>query len=423
MSPLPFELFLALRYLRPKRTFVSVITVISIIGVMLGVAVLIIVISVMSGFGEQWRNKILGFNAHMKILEPGRPMDGFRSLMQEVKKNPAVTGVAPFVMGKVPIESRPQQSNPLMDVPLMRGVLPGAEETVSVLPESVVEGKFDVSGNGVVVGSELARNMGLEIGSTLNIYSLQNVQRMKETRGSAEQEVVLPDEFEVTGIFDVGFADYNALVIVVSLSNAQDLYNLGNSVHGLMVMLEDPFRADGVRQELRKRLGPEFRIVTWMEENSEIFNALLSEKNMMFFLLFFIMIVAAFGIVNSQIIFVIQKTREIGILKALGATGGQVSWLFLSQSVSIGVVGVAAGYGLAMLALAYRNEFLRLMNQWTGIDLLPASIYKIYSLPVLMEPRDILLICGTAFITCVLAGLFPAWNAGRLKPVEALRHE
>jgi lipoprotein-releasing system permease protein len=152
-------------------------------------------------------------------------------------------------------------------------------------------------------------------------------------------------------------------------------------------------------------------------------NALLVEKNVMFYLLFFIMIVAAFGITSALITFVVQKTREIGMLKALGATGGQVMVLFLSQSVLVGVLGVIAGFGLGMLALAYRNEFLHFMNRLTGFELFPASIYNFTELPALIVPRDIAIICGGSLIICLLAGLLPAWNAGRLKPVEALRHE
>jgi lipoprotein-releasing system permease protein len=143
----------------------------------------------------------------------------------------------------------------------------------------------------------------------------------------------------------------------------------------------------------------------------------------MFYLLFFIMIVAAFGIMNSLITFVVQKTREIGVLKALGATRGQVVWLFLSQSLIVGVVGVTAGFGLGMLALHYRNPFLHFMNRMTGLELFPASIYSFTELPALIIPSDILLICSSALVICLLAGAVPAWNAGRLNPVEALRHE
>ena len=190
-----------------------------------------------------------------------------------------------------------------------------------------------------------------------------------------------------------------------------------------MVMLKNPLQANAVSNQLSFALGLDYRISTWTDDNSGILNALLVEKNVMFYLLFFIMIVAAFGIMNSQITFVVQKTREIGTLKALGATHGQMLWLFLSQSLLVGVVGVTAGYGLGRLALAYRNEFLHAMRALTGLELFPASIYAFTELPSLIDPRDILVICGSALVICVLAGLIPALNASRLKPVEALRHE
>jgi lipoprotein-releasing system permease protein len=160
-----------------------------------------------------------------------------------------------------------------------------------------------------------------------------------------------------------------------------------------------------------------------MDENASILGALLVEKNVMFYLLFFIMIVAALCILSALITFVVQKTREIGMLKALGATDWQVSGLFLSQSGFVGVVGVVAGFGLGMLALAYRNEFLHFMNRATGFELFPAKIYGFSELPSMIVPRDILLICGSALVICLLGGVIPAWRAGRLKPVEALRYE
>jgi lipoprotein-releasing system permease protein len=196
-----------------------------------------------------------------------------------------------------------------------------------------------------------------------------------------------------------------------------------DGVTGIKVKLRDEFRADQVAAELQTALKEPLHFMTWREESPDIFDALAVEKNMMFILLFFIMIVAAFGIVSSQITFVVQKTREIGILKALGATNAQVLALFLSQSVIVGILGVGLGFGLANLALRYRNEFLHFMREVTHTQLLPASIYQVYELPASIETGDVLLICGTAFCACVLAGLFPAWTASRLQPVEALRHE
>jgi len=423
VSRLPFELLLALRYLRPKRTFVSVITLISVIGVMLGVAVLIIVISVMSGFDRQLREKLLGFNAHLRVIQPGELLANREEAMARIMANPRVKGVAPFVQGKVLLETQPSAGGSLVDAPVVRGVDSQREGGVSELPRSVKEGAFDLRGNGLVVGRELAGNLGLRVGDRVSIYSPANLKKMKDSRRSGKEEAVMPDEYTVKGIFDVGYYEFNAHVAVTSLANAQDLYELADNVHGLQVMLHDPYQAEAARVELQRALGLDFVVRTWMDDNSGILNALLVEKNVMFYLLFFIMIVAAFGITSAQITFVVQKTREIGVLKALGATNGQVRWLFLSQSLIVGVLGVIAGFGLGLLMLHYRNDFLFFMRRVTGFELFPANIYAFDRLPALIVPGDLAIICGGSLFICLLAGLLPAWNAGRLQPVEALRHE
>ena len=424
MSKLPFELLLALRYLRPKRTFVSIITLISIVGVALGVAVLIIVISVMSGFDHDLREKILGFNAHLEVFHSRKPMQNYAQVASVIASNKNVRGVSPVVMGKVLVETQEETNKPtLVDAPILRGVDPQAEGSVSVLPQSMVEGKFDLSGHGVVVGSGFARNLGLHVGDRLSIYSPHDIEQMRKNHGKENEEAILPEDYEVRGIFDVGYYEFNNLFIITSLENAQDLYDLGDSVHELEVMLKDPYQATEVKRQLEQTLGDEFVVSTWMEQNSTILNALIVEKNVMFYLLFFIVLVAALCILSAQITFVVQKTREIGMLKALGATNLQISGVFLSQSAIIGVLGVLAGYGLGILALTYRNGFLHFMNYWTGFELFPASIYGFSELPAIIVARDVALICGSSFVICILGGVLPAIRAGRLKPVEALRYE
>ena len=424
MSKLPFELLLALRYLRPRRTFVSIITLISIVGVALGVAVLMIVISVMSGFDHDLREKILGFNAHLKIFANGRPLENYAPVMELVASNKNVRGVAPFVLGQVLVVTQPTNGeSKLTGAPWVRGVDTERESSVSVLPQSLVAGKFDLSGRGLVVGSQFAENLNLSVGDRVSIYSPQDLEKMEKQRGKADEEAVLPDDYTVTGIFDVGYFEYNANIVVTSLENAQDLYNLDDNVHGLMVMLRDPYQAPQVRQQLLAALGQNYNITIWTEENSGILNALLVEKNVMFYLLFFIVLVAALCILSAQITFVVQKTREIGMLKALGASNLQISGVFLGQSAIIGVLGVISGYGLGMLALTYRNEFLHFMNRWTGFELFPASIYGFGELPAVINPHDIAVICGLSFVICIFGGVLPAIRAGHLKPVEALRYE
>jgi lipoprotein-releasing system permease protein len=424
MSKLPFELLLALCYLRPRRTFVSIITLISIVGVALGVAVLMIVISVMSGFDHDLREKILGFNAHLKIFANGRPLENYSPVMNLVSSNKNVRGVAPFVLGQVLVVTQPTNGqSKLTGAPWIRGVDVEREGSVSVLPQSLIAGRFDLSGRGLVVGSQFAENLNLSVGDHVSVYSPADLEKMEQERGKPDEEAVLPDDYTVNGIFDVGYFEYNANIVVTSLENAQDLYNLDDDVHGLMVMLRDPYQAPQVRGELLSALGPGYDITIWTEENSGILNALLVEKNVMFYLLFFIVLVAALCILSAQITFVVQKTREIGMLKALGASNLQISGVFLGQSAIIGVLGVISGYGLGMLALTYRNEFLHFMNRLTGFELFPASIYGFGELPAVIDPHDITVICGLSFVICIFGGVLPAIRAGRLKPVEALRYE
>ena len=423
MSRLPFELLLALRYLRPKRTFVSVITLISVLGVTLGVAVLIIVISVMSGFDAQLRDKILGFNTHLKILPRGETMTNYAAIARLVSSNRNVKAVAPFVLGPVLLESKPQDGQSKVGAPWIRGIDAQIETNMSVLPNSIVEGKFDVSDQGLLVGTEFAHNMSLQVGDRVEIGSPKALKKWRESSKKDSGTVPVLPEYEVRGIFDVGYYEYNLSVVVVSLREAQDLYDLDDGVHGLLVMLHDPYQAPAVERELAYALGPKYALRSWMQENANLLNALIVEKNVMFYLLFFIMIVAALCILSALVTFVVQKTREIGMLKALGATDRQVSLVFLSQAALVGAVGDLAGYGLGMLALTYRNEFLHFMNRMTGFELFPASIYGFTELPALIFARDILLICGSAWVICILGGVIPAWRAGRLKPVEALRYE
>ena len=424
MSRLPFEAFLALRYLRPRRTFVSVITVISIIGVLLAVAVLIVVISVMSGFDEEWRSRILGFNAHLRIEATGRSFAGYESILKTVAADPAVKGVAPFIRGFGIAATEPDNGDKRQSTPFILGVDPQAQASVSVLPSSIKEGQFELGRNGVVVGVEYAAQNNLTVGDRITIYSTSTLAKMDRARDDTNEFAVMPAEFVVRGLFDVGYREYNATIVVVSLRNAALLCNVPEGeVEGLQVMLHDPFQAEAVAARLERALGQGFVTSTWQQDNPDIFGALAVEKNMMFYLLFFIMVVAGFGIISCQITFVVQKTREIGILKSLGATQWQVLWVFLSQSVVVGVVGVGSGLGLGLLAVSYRNEFLEFMRRVTQSNLMPASVYQLYQLPASVEAGDVALICGTAFLTCVLAGLFPAWKASRLQPVEALRHE
>ncbi|MGC8744466.1 MAG: ABC transporter permease [Verrucomicrobiia bacterium] len=423
MFRLPFEIFLAFRYFKPKRTYVSVITLIAIIGVTLAVGMLIIVISVMTGFDKELRDKILGFNSHLKIYAAGAPLKDYKQLMEKIKNYPGIKSSAPFILGQVLVETQPDSGNPLVIAPYVRGSDPRYESAVSIVPSNIISGSFDLEDKNVVIGKEMAQSLGITVGNHIGIYSPKNLQRLRMMRHQTNEVAVLPDDYVVAGIFDVGHFEYNSMIIITSIENAQELYNLDNEVHGLMVMVDNPFNAERIATELQRDLGGSYKVVSWMEEHSGILNALVVEKQAMFVVLFVIMIVAAFGITGTLIAYVFQKTREIGILKALGATNLQIGWLFFSQSVLVGVVGVIGGLIFGKTMLIYRNEFLHFMNRVTGIDLFPSSIYVFNELPALINVSDVAVICGSALFLCVLAGIIPALRAAMLHPVEALRYE
>ena len=433
MSSLPFELALALRYLRPKRTFVSVITLSCILGVMLGVSVLIIVIAVMTGFDNKFRDSLIGFQAHLKVEQRGSPMTNWTAVMDRVGKNPAIRGVAPYLNTQVLIKSEPAHGGPTRTFgTIVRGVHPELENHVSRLTNSVTEGDARLTPHSLIVGLELAETFGIHPGDHLAVYSPAAFERLEAAMDRARKEgrkdpdeLPLAAEFKVRGLADLGLHDLNANVIITSLADAQDLSGMGEAVQGLTIMLHDASEknTERMRMELQAQLGPEYGVSTWLLENRDFLNALATERSMMFYILFFIVIVAAFGIMSALITFVVQKTREIGMLKALGATPLSVAFLFLGQSLVVGVLGVLSGLGIGMLALHFRNEFLRFMNDVVGFNLFPSSIYQFRELPAEIVPLDVTIICGVSLVICVLAGLLPAIRAAWLQPVEALRHE
>jgi lipoprotein-releasing system permease protein len=391
---------------------------------MLGVAVLIIVISVMSGFDHDLKEKVFGFQAHLTISGGGdATLQNYTLLQNTIASNKNVLGVTPFIVGPELVQiASPNGGQARIAAPFIRGVDPRSEGSVSILPQSIVAGKFDLTGRGVVVGSEFAIAQKLRVGDKLSIVPMRQLQRMYQSAGTTNQEVSIPDDYEVRGIFDMGMSDYNAAFVIVSLENAQDLYNLEDSVHGLLVKISDPMQADEVRDQLFVTLGSNVNIRTWLEQSS-LLQSVLVEKNMMLYILFFIVLVAAFGITCTLITFIMMKTREIGVMKALGATSRQVMTVFLAQSLVISVAGVACGVVLGLTAVHYRNEFLLLMRKLTKLELFPADIYHFYRLPALILPGDIAIICGGSLVICLIAALLPAWHASRLNPVEALRNE
>ncbi len=407
---LPFSLFLAFKYLKPKRSFISAVTVISMLGVTIGVAVLIVVLSVMTGFDEVWRDKILGFNAHISIVQQGGIVTKPAGILQKASEIEGVKGVAPSLEGLVLI-----QTDDRVHTPILRGVDPAYESSVSRVPDSMVAGEFAVDDDQIVVGSDLANRLNIWVGDKLTVYSPQSF--------VAEDEIRLPLELTVSGIFHVGMYEYDVGFAFTSLDTARTLYDVDQGVHSVQVMLDNPMMAAPIANQLRETLGPSFYPRTWMEMNSQIFAALHVEKNMMFFLLAFVALVAAFSITNTLITLTVQKTREIGLLKSLGFGNGGITGVFFWMGLVQGVVGNVLGVGLAMLVLKYRNELLLFMSSEFNLELLPPELYQLSKLPAHTAGSDVAIVCGLVMFFCTIAGFVPALRAARMEPVDALRYE
>jgi lipoprotein-releasing system permease protein len=428
---LPFSFFLALRYLKPKRTFLSIITLISILGVTLGVTVLILVISVMTGFDRELRQKVMEFDAHILVTTEDVLHD-WRTLKTKIDNTPDVVASAPFIQGPVIVEFENRRL-----APMIRGVDPAQEEKVIPLHKFIKEGKFDLEGESTVLGIELARKLRIKVGDKLTVYSpgnlgqiLDEIKKLENTKGDAEKkainqlrEVVLPKELTVTGIYETGHYLHDSEFLLVPIYVGQELYNLGDALHGITVRTADPYGAERVKDSIEKFLEPPEFAQTWIDMNKQFFEAVRLERTVMFFLLFFIVVVAAFGIMSTLITVTVQKRREIGIVKALGANISQIIWIFLGQGTVVGLFGTLTGLGLGMTLIRYRNEFSHWLASTLHIEIFPREVYQFSEIPAQVVPQDVWIICISAFFICSFAALIPAYFAARLDPVKALRYE
>ena len=428
---LPFSLFLALRYLKPKRTFVSIITLISMAGVMLGVTVLILVISVMTGFDRELRQKVVDWDAHILVGSEDVLRD-WRDLTVKIRNTPGVVGTAPYVQGPVIVEFNQQRL-----APMIRGIDPVEEEKVVSLKRFIKKGTLDLEGESAVLGVELARKLHIDVGDKLTVYSpgnlgeiLDGIKELEKTKGQDEheaidklREVVLPKELTVTGLFETGHYLHDSEFLLVPIHVGQELYGLGDALHGITVKTVDPYGAEGIKREIEKFLQPPQFAQTWIDMNTQFFEAVRLERTVMFFLLFFIVVVAAFGIMNTLITVTVQKTRDIGIMKAIGANIWQIVWVFLGQGVVVGVFGTLTGLGLGMTLIRYRNEFSHWLANTFGFEVFPKQVYQFSEIPAEVVPRDVAIICISAFVICWIFALIPAYRAARMDPVTALRYE
>jgi lipoprotein-releasing system permease protein len=428
---LPFSFFLALRYLKPKRTFLSIITLISVLGVTLGVTVLILVISVMTGFDRELRQKVMDFDAHV-LVTTDDILYNWRDLTVKIRNTPGVVATAPYVQGPVIVEYQGRRL-----APLIRGIDPVEEEKVIPLRKFIKEGQLDLEGESTVIGIELARKLHAGVGNKITVFSpgnldhvLDALKRLETAQGDQEKKVVdelrdviLPKELTITGIFETGHYSHDSEFLLVPLYIGQELYGLGDALHGITVRTDDPYSAERVKAAIERYLEPPQFAQTWIDMNRQYFEAVRLERTVMFFLLFFIVVVAAFGIMSTLITVTVQKRREIGIMKALGANVSQIIWVFLGQGTVIGFFGTLTGLGLGMTLIRYRNEFSRWLASSLHIEIFPREVYQFSEIPAQVVPQDVWIICISAFLICSFAALIPAYFAARLDPVKALRYE
>ena len=403
-----FPLFLALKYLKPKRSVASAITLVSVLGVMLGVAVVIIVRSVMTGFGDIWEEKILDFKPHVSLVpQSGSVVRGEEDLAAKARRIPGVTCVTPEIDTRVLLSCRGK-----VLAPVILGV-DGDDFTRAYRIGAPRAGTFDLSGDSIVLGSSAARSLGVWVGDEVVVYSPKTL--------VARDEIFLPVKWKVVGIFSCGQHEYDSGYVVASLSNVRDLMGMEEGVFAIHVKTDCPTdakRFGAVCDQLRE-CAPHLRQVSWREADREIFNALAVEKNMTALLLSLISLVAVFCVMNTLLVLTVQKTPEIGLLKALGFRKRQIMKVFMVH----GMIQCSAGIVLGLLASWAVLANLQNIVEWLarmGLEVFPASVYGLAAIPHRLIVSDIFWVVGLVFVFGLLASFLPALVAASKDPVRAL---
>ncbi|MBF0165280.1 MAG: lipoprotein-releasing ABC transporter permease subunit [Magnetococcales bacterium] len=409
-----FEWVIGLRYLRAKRGefFISVITALSMGGVVLGVAALITVLAVMTGFREELQRQILGVTSHVTVRAPSGNLEGAESLISRIRAIAGVVAVAPYTLHQAMISSQGRSFGVVL-----RGMDPELETKVSALGANIRQGKLEgLPKQTIILGGKLARNLQVELGDrvTLTIAVSSSGDGVARPRMEA---------FQVAAVFESGMHEYDNAMAYIRIDDAQRLMEMGRTVTGIEMLATTPDTAPLVAQSLRGELGKGYWIRDWMEMNRNFFRILQMQKSVLFVILLLVVLVAAFNIISSLIMVVMEKGGEIAILKTMGARASSILTIFMIHGGIIGAVGTTLGTLLGLLLSWNLEQAVRGLEKLLDIQLISGEVYFIDHLPARVVAGDVAWVAGSSLVITLVATLYPAWRAARVDPVEALRHE
>jgi lipoprotein-releasing system permease protein len=410
-----FEWMLSLRYLRARRKegFISVIAGFSFLGIMLGVATLIVVLAVMNGFRKELLDKILGLNGHLLVQPLESPLNDWAAVAERIARVPGVTLAAPVVVGQALASSQFDSSGVLV-----HGIRAQDLGRLGSIAGNIRQGtleNFD-AGQGLAVGRRLADKLSVHAGDRITLVS---------PRGSVTVVGTTPriKPYNTAAVFEIGMSEYDLGIVFMALPEAQAYFNRGESVDGIEVYTTDPDKIDQFRRQVAEAAGRPVFMIDWRQRNRTFFGALQVERNVMFLILTLILVVAALNIVSGLIMLVKDKGHDIAILRTIGATQGAVMRVFLITGSSIGVLGTFAGFNLGLVICIYVEEIRQFLSWLTGSKIFPEELYFLSHLPASMDPAETVAVVVMALTLSFLATLYPSWRAARLDPVEALRYE
>ena len=411
----PFERMVAMRYLRARRQegFISVIGWFSLIGIGLGVATLIVVMSVMNGFRAELFQRVLGLNGHLNVYATAGALVDYQPIQQRIAATPDVIEVAPVVEGQALITKNGAASGVYV-----RGLMPETLQHRPSIADHVEQGNLlDFADTGIAIGVRMAQRLGLRVGDTLTLISPVS----KNTVFGAAPRM---RGYTVAAIFNVGMFEYDNNFVFMPLPAAQAFFTTGAGVTALEIFTRDPYAVQKTRADVVMAIGESgYRVLDWKQNNSSFVTALEVERNVMFLILTMIILVAAFNIISSLIMLVKDKGRDIAILRTMGATRGMVMRIFFLNGASIGLVGTGAGLGLGLFVAHHIEQVRQVVQYITQTDPFSAEVYFLTRMPSVVDPNDVWHIVLMSLALSFLATLYPSWRASKLDPVEALRYE